>query len=215
MIQQAEKLFRAIGAVGDDLIARADEPVQRRPVTWGKWAALAACCVLVLGAAALAMPGLLFSAGSSAPQDAPQKANARIAAEDTVETEAHDEQLAQQPAVMSEMPAEEALLTLEVQPQTLTRGAASFTLTNRSGQTGTLAGGYTLEREQDGAWVELTPRTKLGVERASSFSEQYTLVCDFLSRYGELSDGHYRLVQPVTLADGSTHTLCAEFTIAD
>lgn len=51
--EQQEKLFRAIGFVGDDLIQRADAPVEaRRPNTaWVKWAALAACCVLVIGLA--------------------------------------------------------------------------------------------------------------------------------------------------------------------
>ena len=49
MKQQAETLFRAIGAVGDDLIARADEPVKKAPRIWVKWAALAACCVLGFG----------------------------------------------------------------------------------------------------------------------------------------------------------------------
>ena len=39
MKQQAETLFRAIGAVGDDLIARADEPVKKAPRIWVKWAA--------------------------------------------------------------------------------------------------------------------------------------------------------------------------------
>lgn len=212
-MMQAETLFRAIGAVGDDLIARADKPVKHRPVTWGKWAALAACCVLVIGAAALAMPSLLFGAGSSAPEDAPQTASAKLAAEAPAETETYGEDLAQQPAAMHEMPAEELPLTLEVQPQTLTRDAASFTLTNRSGQRCTLAGGYMLAREQDGVWVELLPRTKLAVDHASSFDEQYTLVCDFSARYAQLIDGHYRLAQPVTLADGSAYTLYAEFTI--
>ncbi|MEI3079108.1 MAG: hypothetical protein V8T00_07370 [Oscillospiraceae bacterium] len=51
--EQQEKLFRAIGFVGDDLIQRADVPVERKTVntTWVKWAALAACCVLVIGLA--------------------------------------------------------------------------------------------------------------------------------------------------------------------
>ena len=51
--EQQEKFFRAIGYVGDDLIQRADVPVERKTVntTWVKWAALAACCVLVIGLA--------------------------------------------------------------------------------------------------------------------------------------------------------------------
>ena len=52
--EQQEKLFCAIGFVGDDLIARADAPVEKQKsnLVWVKWAALAACCVLVIGLAA-------------------------------------------------------------------------------------------------------------------------------------------------------------------
>ena len=49
-----EKLFRAIGDVGDDLIARADEPVQKKqPVRWAGIAALAACCLIAVELARL------------------------------------------------------------------------------------------------------------------------------------------------------------------
>lgn len=68
MKEQSEKLFRAIGDVGDDLIARADAPVKKAPHVWVKWAALAACCALVIGAAAFVVP--MFHAGSSAPETA-------------------------------------------------------------------------------------------------------------------------------------------------
>ena len=34
MKEQSEKLFRAIGDVGDDLIARADAPVKKAPRVW-------------------------------------------------------------------------------------------------------------------------------------------------------------------------------------
>ena len=52
--ERQEKLFRAIGYVGDDLIQRADAPAQaerKQPAVWIKWAALAACCALVIGLA--------------------------------------------------------------------------------------------------------------------------------------------------------------------
>ena len=68
MKEQSEKLFRAIGDVGDDLIAQADAPVKKAPRVWVKWAALAACCALVIGAAAFVVP--MFHAGSSAPEAA-------------------------------------------------------------------------------------------------------------------------------------------------
>ena len=69
--EQQEKLFRAIGFVGDDLIQRADVPVERKTVntTWIKWAALAACCVLVIGLASR-LPLLGAKTESSAPETA-------------------------------------------------------------------------------------------------------------------------------------------------
>ena len=69
--ERQEKLFRAIGYVGDDLIQRADAPAQaerKQPAVWIKWAALAACCALVIGLAAR-LP--IFQAKSSAPEMAP------------------------------------------------------------------------------------------------------------------------------------------------
>ena len=57
-----EKLFRAIGYVGDDLIQRADAPAQaerKQPAVWIKWAALAACCALVIAVAAYSYMALV------------------------------------------------------------------------------------------------------------------------------------------------------------
>ena len=68
MKEQTEKIFRAIGDVGDDLIERADRPVRKHAQVWVKWAALAACCALVIGAAAFIVP--MFHAGSTAPETA-------------------------------------------------------------------------------------------------------------------------------------------------
>ena len=65
-----EKLFRAIGYVGDDLIGRADAPAaepRKTGTAWVKWAALAACCALVIG---LASKLPVFQAKSSAPETA-------------------------------------------------------------------------------------------------------------------------------------------------
>ena len=68
----AEKLFRAIGEVGDDLIARADGPVKKKkPVRWVGLAALAACCVLAIGFARLVTQGYgSSSTDSAAPETA-------------------------------------------------------------------------------------------------------------------------------------------------
>ena len=65
-----EKLFRAIGDVGDDLIARADEPVQKKtPVRWAGIAALAACCLIAVGLARLVTMGMGNTADTAAPAD--------------------------------------------------------------------------------------------------------------------------------------------------
>ena len=65
-----ETLFRAIGDVGDDLIARADEPVQKKkPVRWAGIAALAACCLIAVGLARLVTLGMGKTADSTAAMD--------------------------------------------------------------------------------------------------------------------------------------------------
>ena len=93
--EQQEKFFRAIGYVGDDLIQRADAPVERQRIhtAWIKWAALAACCVLVIGLAAK-LPLFQMKSASQAPEAASMNASAEDPemkeelAEDTITTEA-------------------------------------------------------------------------------------------------------------------------------
>ncbi len=90
----SERIFRAIGDVGDDLIARADRPAQRRPA-WLRWGALAACCALAVGLAALALPRMGFGANSASPHAA------GVAAQDTAQAEsakATSEEPAEEPA---------------------------------------------------------------------------------------------------------------------
>ena len=80
--EQQEKLFRAIGYVGDDLIQRADAPAQaerKQPAVWIKWAALAACCVLVISLAAR-LPLLQMKSASQAPEAAAMQASESTAA---------------------------------------------------------------------------------------------------------------------------------------
>lgn len=112
--EQQEKFFRAIGYVGDDLIQRADAPVERQSIhtAWIKWAALAACCVLVIGLAAK-LPLFQMKSASQAPEAASMNASAEgpemkeELAENTVTTEAA-------PAEAEEAPAEEKLQTGEM-----------------------------------------------------------------------------------------------------
>ena len=80
--ERQEKLFRAIGYVGDDLIQRADAPAQaerKQPAVWIKWAALAACCVLVISLAAR-LPLLQMKTASPAPEAAAMQASESTAA---------------------------------------------------------------------------------------------------------------------------------------
>lgn len=220
MKQQAETLFRAIGAVGDDLIARADEPVKKAPRIWVKWAALAACCVLVIGAAAFVWP--MFHAGSAAPDAAaPMAADSAAQEEKSADTAPMDAAEAPEPA--AEAAAEEAdtaaaasAVTLTVDASTLTRTSASFTLTSETDEAVALHGDYTIETLTDGEWTEV-PALLTGLQKqpdTGAFGEDAcTLQIDWSGRYGELPDGTYRLVQPILLPDGSEDTVCAEFTL--
>lgn len=220
MKQQAETLFRAIGAVGDDLIARADEPVKKTPRIWVKWAALAACCVLVIGAAAFVLP--MFHAGSSAPDTAaPMAADSAAQEEKSADTAPMDAAEAPEPA--AEAAAEEAdtaaaasAVTLTVDASTLTRTSASFTLTSETDEAIALHGDYTIETLTDGEWTEV-PELNTTLQKqpdTGAFGEDAcTLSVDWSDRYGELPDGTYRLVQPILLPDGSEDTVYAEFTL--
>ena len=221
MKQQAEMLFRAIGAVGDDLIARADEPVKKTPRVWAKWAALAACCVLVIGAAAFVWP--MFHAGSSAPDTAaPMTAESAAQEEKSAETaEMQDAAEAPEPAAESaaretDTAAPAAVVTLSVDTSTLTRTSASFTLTSETDEAVALHGDYTIETLTDGEWTELPPMAAALQKQpdTGAFGEDAcTLQIDWSGRYGELPDGTYRLVQPILLPDGSEDTVYAEFTL--
>ncbi len=65
-----EALFRAIGDVGEDLIARADAPVaKKKPVRWAGIAALAACCILAIGLARLVTLSTSKTADTAASAD--------------------------------------------------------------------------------------------------------------------------------------------------
>lgn len=101
--EQQEKLFRAIGFVGDDLIQRADVPVERKTgnTTWVKWAALAACCVLVIGLASR-LPLLGAKTGNTAPETASMMLDSTTA---TTEAKSEAPQMTEEAAV-EEAPAE-------------------------------------------------------------------------------------------------------------
>lgn len=107
---KGEELFRAVGQVGDDLIARAEKTPARQASRWKPFVALAACCVLLVGIAALTLPNWLGSsktASTAAPAAAAEE-NARAYSEDIlVESAAPDAEF-EEYATTQEAPAMEA-----------------------------------------------------------------------------------------------------------
>ena len=224
MKEQSEKLFRAIGDVGDDLIAQADAPVKKAPRVWVKWAALAACCALVIGAAAFVVP--MFHAGSSAPEtaSAPTADTAALEApaEEEMTLEAAEAPAEAMPETSPAEPAEQKTRTLPgadcftVVPESVTRTSADFTLTNEEDAVLALRSEYWLETLTDGEWQPLTSnlmKSQSQTDESALDSTVCTLHYDWQTLYGEVEPGDYRLAQPVILPDGSDYTLYAEFTI--
>lgn len=224
MKEQSEKLFRAIGDVGDDLIAQADAPVKKAPRVWVKWAALAACCALVIGAAAFVVP--MFHAGSSAPEtaSAPTADTAALEApaEEEMTLEAAEAPAEAMPETSPAEPAEQKTRTLPgadcftVMPESVTRTSADFTLTNEEDAVLALRSEYWLETQTDGEWQPLTSnlmKSQSQTDESALESTVCTLHYDWQTLYGEVEPGDYRLAQPVILPDGSDYTLYAEFTI--
>ena len=224
MKEQSEKLFRAIGDVGDDLIAQADTPVKKAPRVWVKWAALAACCALVIGAAAFVVP--MFHAGSSAPEtaSAPTADTAALEApaEEEMTLEAAEAPAEAMPETSPAEPAEQKTRTLPgadcftVVPESVTRTSADFTLTNEEDAVLALRSEYWLETLTDGEWQPLTSnlmKSQSQTDESALESTVCTLHYDWQTLYGEVEPGDYRLAQPVILPDGSDYTLYAEFTV--
>ena len=147
--EQQEKIFRAIGFVGDDLIQRADAPVERQIVktAWIKWAALAACCVLVIGLASR-LPLLGAKTGNTAPETASMMLDST-----TATTEAKSEA----PQMTEETAAEEAPAEAEEAP------AEEPAAENReSGAAGTDAAGNSEAANVDRALQQSLLETQLG-----------------------------------------------------
>ena len=173
--EQQEKLFRAIGFVGDDLIQRADAPVERKTVntTWVKWAALAACCVLVIGLASR-LPLLGAKTANTAPETASMMLDST-----TATTEAKSEA----PQMTEETAAEEAPAEAEEAP------AEEPAAENReSGAAGTDAAGNSEAANVDRALQQSLLETQLGpVTLGMPASDVLSLLGEPL----EKSDGDY------------------------
>ena len=173
--EQQEKFFRAIGYVGDDLIQRADAPVERQSIhtAWIKWAALAACCVLVIGLASR-LPLLGAKTANTAPETASMMLDST-----TATTEAKSEA----PQMTEETAAEEAPAEAEEAP------AEEPAAENReSGAAGTDAAGNSEAANVDRALQQSLLETQLGpVTLGMPASDVLSLLGEPL----EKSDGYY------------------------
>ncbi len=108
---KGEQLFRAVGQVGDDLIARAEKMPARQTARWKPLAALAACCALIVGIAALALPRWIGNKSADTTAAAKEAAPQAAMAEDAAEARAYSEDVlveAAAPETEVESPAAEA-----------------------------------------------------------------------------------------------------------
>ena len=88
---KGEQLFRAVGQVGDDLIARAEKMPARQKARWKPLAALAACCALIVGIAALTLPRWIGNKSADTTAAAREAAPQAAMAEDAAEARAYSE----------------------------------------------------------------------------------------------------------------------------
>ena len=121
--EQQEKLFRAIGYVGDDLIQRADTlaETRRSSAPWVKWAALAACCVLVIGLASR-LPLFGAKTSNTAPETAAM----------TMETTTQEAPAAEDAKAEAPDMTEEAAAEAPAEAEENTAGARGETATDGS-----------------------------------------------------------------------------------
>ena len=108
---KGEQVFRAVGQVGDDLIARAEKMPARQTARWKPLAALAACCALIVGIAALALPRWIGNKSADTTAAAREAAPQAAMAEDAAEARAYSEDVlveAAAPEAKVESPAAEA-----------------------------------------------------------------------------------------------------------
>lgn len=116
---KGERIFQALGDISDELIVRADQPVRRR-TDWLRWGALAACCALVLGVAALVLPLPGFDAKSS--ETAANTAETPYMLEDKSEPEIETAQITTDEAAPEETEPEQLHLPATAAAQQNTTG---------------------------------------------------------------------------------------------
>lgn len=122
-MKKKEALFRAIGGVGDDLIARAEQPVSKKNTVWLRWTALAACCALVASIAVFAH--LTFGQSKSTDSVANMKQSAMQAESFSVESSAPEsaEAVEEEAAIAAdEAPMEAPAVTAEAASEEDSRG---------------------------------------------------------------------------------------------
>lgn len=165
MKEQTEKIFRAIGDVGDDLIERADRPVRKHAQVWVKWAALAACCALVIALRRLscrcstqARPHRRRPPSPWTPRpQRPSWPRRRWKRAEAAPEEAMEEPAAAEAPEASEKSAQTlpGADSFAVVPESITRVSADFQLTCEEDAPLALRSEYWLETQTDGEWQPL------------------------------------------------------------
>lgn len=200
---KGEELFRAVGQVGDDLIARAEKTPARQASRWMPLAALAACCVLLVGIAALTLPGWLGSsksADTAAPAAAAEE-NARAYSEDILVESAAPEAEFEEYAAAQEAPAMDAAAEEAPAMEAPTADAPAEDATGSSAKAQAAEAGA-----PDGDWIV--------------FGGQYYVLApanDPAHLAGEEGDGEARGEQLGTVDDSSDGALigCAVYAYPD
>ena len=189
----AERIFRAIADVGDDLVARAEKEAKHQPSAWLRWGALAACCVLVIGLAALALPRMGFGAKSEAAMDTAAPA-AQYAVTEEMPAEAPAPDLKSEPS-MAEAPAEAPAAEPETQdaPQAAQTAAMLPLLARDCAKLELRCGGASVtitERAEVDAVMDALRALPLAHEEAEARGETLTLYL-----YAQDAQAYYAFVE--------------------
>ena len=189
----AERIFRAIADVGDDLVARAEKEAKHQPSAWLRWGALAACCVLVIGLAALALPRMGFGAKSEAAMDTAAPA-AQYAVTEEMPAEAPAPDRKSEPS-MAEAPAEAPAAEPETQdaPQAAQTAAMLPLLARDCAKLELRCGGASVtitERAEVDAVMDALRALPLAHEEAEARAETLTLYL-----YAQDAQAYYAFVE--------------------
>ena len=186
-----EKLMDAIGLLPADLVAAADRrrTAPRKPaIRWRRWAALAACAVLLLGVGQLVLPNLPGMGGSRAPMEEAAQADAPAA----MPEELTDEVCAEEPrenASLAQAPEHPLPLTIQWNGESITVESSNYTVTTQNpdgtAETTIACGAHPLDANLEPHQVNSTQVTLLWAQ----MPDEITVLCWMDGGNGETGAG--------------------------